>query len=187
MATIFLVCAFLGGAVLLLQLALGVLGLDHSGADADLELDHDSAGGDHLAGFNLLSVRSLVAAVAFFGITGRGALAAGRGLPLATLLALFGGVAAAVIVAALMRLLRNLDRDGVVRIEHAVGLPARVHVRLPADRTSPGKVMLTLQERLMELPAVSLDGELATGTEVTVVGLAGPDTLEVVRTPDPGA
>ena len=61
-----------------------------------------------------------------------------------------------------------------------------MHVRVPGGGR-PGKVLLTIQERLVELPAVSLDGELPTGTAVTVVGVSGPDTVEVVRTPDPGA
>jgi hypothetical protein len=181
-ATLFLVCAVLGGGVLLLQLAASLLGLDHG----DVQLEHglgDGLGG----GLSLLSVRSLVAAVTFFGIGGRGALAAGLGVLPATVVALGTGALAAVAVAAVMRLLRNFDSDAVVRIERAVGQPARVHVRLSADRSRPGKVMLTLQDRLVEVPAVSLDGELPTGTDVTVVGLAGPDTLEVVRTPEPGA
>ncbi|HEU4631348.1 MAG TPA: hypothetical protein VFS08_16470 [Gemmatimonadaceae bacterium] len=181
MATLFLVCAVLGGSALLLQLAASLLGLEHG----DVHLEH-AAGAGLAGGLNLLSVRSLVAAVAFFGIGGRAALAAGLGTTPALLVALASGGVAAVAVAAAMRLLRNFDRDGVVRIERAIGQPARVHVRLPADRSRPGKVLLTLQDRLVEVPAVSLDGELPTGTEVTVVGLAAPDTLEVVRTPEPG-
>ena len=181
MATIFLLCAVLGGGVLVLQLALALLGLDHG----DAHLDHE-VGGGLTGGLNLLSVRSIVAAVAFFGIGGRGALAAGLGIVPATAVAVGTGAVAAVAVAAVMRLLRNFDSDGVVRIERAVGLPARVHVGLSEDRSRPGKVMLTLQDRLLEVPAVSLDGELSTGTDVTVVGLADGDTLEVVRTPEPG-
>lgn len=182
MATLFLVCAVLGGGALLLQLAASLLGLEHGDAHFDHEL-----GGELAGGLNLLSVRSLVAAVAFFGIGGRGALVAGLGVLPATLVGLGCGVAAAVAVAAVMRLLRNFDRDGVVRIERAVGQPARVHVRLSEDRSRPGKVMLTLQDRLLEVPAVSLDGELPTGTDVTVVGLVDAETVEVVRTPEPGA
>jgi hypothetical protein len=61
-----------------------------------------------------------------------------------------------------------------------------VHVKVPGGPNRPGKVLLTVQDRLLELPAVSLDGELPSGTEVIVVGVADGDTVEVVRTPDPG-
>ena len=93
---------------------------------------------------------------------------------------------AALAVAALVRLLRNFDSDAVVRLERAIGQSARVHVRIPGGDGQPGKVIMTVQDRLLELPAVSLEGELPTGTEVTVVGVADGDTVEVVRTPDPG-
>ncbi|HEY0972102.1 MAG TPA: hypothetical protein VGE02_14135 [Gemmatimonadales bacterium] len=178
MAAFFLACAVLGGSVLVLQLVLGLVG---AGLDHDLDHPHDAADG-----FNLLTVRGLAAAAAFFGVAGRGALAAGLGVVPSTLLALAAGGVAAFATAGLMRAMRGLESDGALRLEGAIGQPARVHVRLPAEPDSPGKVILTLQDRLVELPAVSLDGELPTGTPVTVVGLAGRDTVEVVRTPEPG-
>lgn len=178
MAAFFLACAVLGGSVLVLQLVLGLVG-----AGLDHEFDH---GHDVADGFNLLSVRGLAAAAAFFGVTGRGALAAGLGLAPSTLLALAAGGVAAFATAWIMRAMRRFESDGALRIEGAIGRPARVHVRLPAEPDTPGKVILTLQDRVVELPAVSLDGELPTGTPVTVVGLAGSDTLEVVRTPETG-
>lgn len=177
MATFFLVCAVLGGSVLVLQLALGLagVGLDHDG-------DHPHGLAD---GFDFLSVRALAAVTAFLGVAGRWAMATGMSPALATLLAVIaGGVAGAGVVFA-MRLLRRFESDGVVRIERALGQPATVHVRVPADG-GVGKVTLTLHDRFVELAAVSLDGELPTGTPVTVVGVAGPDTLEVVRTPETG-
>lgn len=180
MTTIFLVCALLGGGILVLQLFASLLGLG-LGMDAE----HHVADGA-VDGLNLLTVRGLAAALAFFGITGSGVLAAGLGTVLATVLGVVAGAAAATAVALVLRRLRNLETDGVVRIEGAVGLSGRVHVRVPDGAREPGKVLLTLQERLVEVPAVSLDGELPTGTAITVVGVAGPDTVEVVRTPDPG-
>lgn len=179
MATLLLACALLGGTVLVLQLILGLVG---AGTDHDL---HHPSGLDD--GLHLLTVRGVAAALAFFGITGRGLLAAGWSILPATAVAVGAGLLAALATAWAMRLLRNLESDGVVRLERAVGQSARVHVRVPGGRGQPGKVLLTLQDRLVELPAVSLDGELATGTPVTVVGLADAGTVEVVRTPDPGA
>ena len=176
MAQLLLACAVLGGAVLVIQLAVGLLGLD---ADADAP--------DAAAGFHLLSVRTVAAFVAFLGIGGRGALAAGLGLPASLGIGLGAGALAALGVAALTRLLRNFDSDGVVRMERALGQPGTVHVKVPGGSARPGKVLLTVQDRLLEVPAVSLDGELPTGTPVTVVGLADAGTVEVVRTPDPGA
>lgn len=165
--------------MLLLQLLLGVVGM---GGGHDVGHDGIVDGG-----LQLLTVRGVAAALAFFGIAGRAALALGVGPVLAAAAGVAAGGAAAVGVAAVMRQLGRLESDGVIRMEGAVGLPGVVHVNLPGDGHDAGKIMLTLQDRRMELKAVSLDGELPTGTPVTVVGLAGHDTVEVVRTPEPGA
>ena len=175
MPEIFVACAVLGGCVLLLQLAATLLGLEADHADGELA-----------EGLHLFSVRAIAAGVAFFGVAGRAALAAGAGTLAATAAAVGAGAAAALAVAWGMRRLRNLDSDGAVRIERAVGQPGRVHVRIGGG-ASLGKVMVTVQDRLVELPALSLDGELPTGTDVTVVGVADGGTVEVVRTPDVGA
>ena len=182
MAAFFLACAVLGGGIILLQFALGFFGHD---AD-DLSGGEGDHGSHASAGFDLLTVRSIAAAVAFFGIAGRSAMAFGLGPVGATLAALGVGALAALGNAALMRLLGNFESDGAVLIERAVGESGRVHVKVPGGGGRAGKVLLTVQDRLMELPAVSLDGELPSGTPVTVVGLADAETVEVVRTPDPG-
>lgn len=181
MAAFFLACAVLGASVLLLQFALGLVGV---GADTEVE---PAVGSGVVDGFDLLTVRGLAAGTAFFGIAGRAALAWELGTVPATLVALATGSLAAAAVAIAMRLMRRLESDGAVHIHGAVGLAGTVHVRVPGGADEQGKVLLTLQNRLVEFAAVSLDGDLPTGTAVTVVGVASPDTLEVVRTPDPGA
>jgi hypothetical protein len=175
MSQLFLACAVLGGCVLLLQLAATLLGVDADHADGELA-----------EGLHLFSVRAIAGGVAFFGVAGRAALAAGMGTLGATAVGVGAGAAAALAVAWGMRQLRRLDSDGALQVERAIGQPGRVHVRIGGG-ASAGKVMVTVQERLVELPAVSLDGELPTGTPVTVVGVADGGTVEVVRTPDAGA
>ena len=184
MAAFLLVCAVLGGGVLVLQLALGLFGGD---GDHDLHGAEHGGGAHAVEGFELLTVRGVAAAVAFFGIAGRATLAVGLSPALAALIGVGVGALAALGVAATMRLLRNFESDGVVRMDRALGQSGHVHVKVPGGPNQPGKVLLTVQGRLLELRAVSLDGELPTGTPVTVVGLADAETVEVVRTPDPGA
>lgn len=179
--TVFLVAAAIGIALLLLQFLLGILGL---GDGHDVHDVHDGLVDD---GLQFLTVRGMAAALTFGGIAGRIALALGLGPLAATAGSLTAGAAAAVGVAFVMRQLGRLESDGVIHVEGAVGLAATVHVALPAGGSGAGKVMLTLQDRRVELKAVSLEGGLPAGTPVTVVGLAGHDTLEVVRTPEPGA
>lgn len=182
MSTFFLVCALVGGGLVVVQLVAGLFGLDHE-APHELHVGHDA---DHGAGggLQLTSLRALAAAVAFFGITGYGLLRAGWSLWLVALLALIAGGVALVAVAFALRAMLRLESDGTVRIENALWLPARVYVPIPGSRSGAGKVTLSVQGRLMEYQAVTAEATLPTGTDVTVVDVVSPDTLEVVRTPD---
>jgi hypothetical protein len=183
MERLFLACAFAGGAILALQLVLGLLGLDHHDA-AGAELGHDGHAFGADAALNLLSVRALLAGVTFFGLAGLALAerAAWLSLPGAAL----AGAAAAVAVAALMRSMLRAESDGVVRLEGAVGRTGSVYLSIPAGGDVPGKVHLHLQGRLVECQAVSREA-LSTGTSVLVIDVAGPGTVEVVPSPLPGA
>lgn len=189
MHTLFVVCAALGGAILVLQFILGLLGVEHGagGHDFGHDVGHDLHGSHAHEGFNLLSVRALSAGVAFFGIGGLILEAAGIPLWLAVVAAFAGGFAAAAAVAFLMRAMLRLEDDGTVVLEHALGQPGTVYVPIPAGREGRGKVLLTVQSRTVEIQAVTPDAAaLPTGTPVTVVGIVSPDTVEVVVTPTVG-
>ena len=176
MSTLFLTCAAIGGGLLVLQLVLGVFGMD-GGHD----VDHDVA-----SGLNLLSVRALSAGAAFFGVTGSAALAAGMPAWLATIAAGGVGMGAMVAVAAIVRGMGRFESDGAVRIEGAIGSPGTVYLRIPGGRAGAGKVMLTLQDRVVELRAVTSGKELPTGASVVVTDVVAPDTVEVALTSTTG-
>lgn len=180
MTTLFLVCALLGGALLALQLVLGLFGLGHYDLPGlgDVHLDQADA-------FNLLSMRALSAGLTFFGVGGLGVTAAGGGWLLALPVAAIAAGGAMLGVAALMRGLLRLQDDGSVHIEGALGAPATVYLGIPGERAGAGKVQLALQGRIVEYQAVS-ETELPTGAAVVVVDVLGPDTVEVAPTPTLG-
>jgi hypothetical protein len=183
MTTLFLACAGLGSAVLLLQIILGLLGFDHG---------HDPFGGGIHGGdasmgegLELLSVRSIAAAVAFFGIGGYAATAMGVPGVLAAILALAPGAAALIGTAFLMHQVMRLESSGTIDISRAVGEPATVYLTIPAKQlgTGKGKVHVALQGRTIELQAVSPFGaSIPTGAPVIVVSVVDSDTVEVVPT-----
>jgi len=181
MTTFLLVCALVGGGVVVLQLVLGLLGLDHDAVPHDVHVHVHVGHAGHAAdaahhGLHLTSLRALAAGLAFFGLTGYGLLRAGWSAGGAVALAL-------VAVAVLLRLLLRLESDGVVRIENALWQPATVYVPIPGAKAGAGKVTLSLQGRLVEYQAVTPEPALPTGAAVTVVDVVSSDTLEVVRTP----
>jgi hypothetical protein len=173
--TLYLWCAIVGGIVLLFQLVAGFVGLEYGHA-------HDGHFGDAAGeGLNLLSVRSIAAGVAFFGIVGLATAALGP--VVASVSAVGAGAAAMVGVAAIIKTFGRLERDATLSLGSAIGSTGSVYLSIPARREGAGKVHLTVQGRLVECRAVTDEGELATGTPVLVIDLDQSDTVVVVRNP----
>jgi hypothetical protein len=164
----------------------GALHGDAFGHDAGAEVHADSAASPHDAGHHgpswlagVLSFRTVVAAVTFFGLSGLTAQAAGATPLDVILVALAGGAAAMYAVCWIMRGLYQLRAEGNVRLERAVGRPARVYLRIPARNAGLGKVQINLQNRTMEYLASTDGEEIPTGAAVTVVGIVSPTTVTV--------
>ncbi len=185
METLFLICAGLGGALIVCQFLAGLLGIGGNGHDAEMhhdwsaDTDHDG----HLSTaewfFGFLTFRAVSAAICFFGLAGL--TARYYELPHSAQLAsaALAGFGALYLVATLMRMLYRLKSDGSVRIKGAVGETGTVYLRVPARKAGAGKVTLNLQNRTVELEAFTADGELATGTPIRVVAVLGPNSVEV--------
>ncbi len=232
MTTVFIICAALGSAILIIQLIMLLMGVgfdhdvgdghvfefggDHDGSlgdhSFDVAGDHDASalGGDHDVGadghldvahdhdahghhahdhgsswfFSVLSVRSVVAALAFFGLAGLAMDAGGAPIYITIVVACGAGAVAMVIVAWLMRLLYSLNAEGNVHIDMAVGLPGFVYLNVPGGGAGSGKVTVEIQGRSMEFLAMTDGDPLPTGAPVMVVGVIGPDTLEVAPLPE---
>jgi hypothetical protein len=201
METLYMICAAAGGTVLVCQFLLTLLGVgghhDVGGHEVADGGDHDFHGGDHHGGHgphhenasswfvSLLTFRTLVAAVTFFGLAG---LAGTEGWgeeskPLTLLVALAAGASAMFVVAWLMQLLYRLKAEGTVRMDRAIGKSGTVYLPIPAQKAGMGKVMLTLQNRTVECQAVTSHQQLPTGAHVVVVAVLSPDTVEVAPAP----
>jgi hypothetical protein len=178
MLSFFIACAVLGALILVVQIVVAAFGFDHSfevGA-----LSHAAGLGE---GMELLSVRSLAAGTAAFGIGGMGALSLGMPAVLALAPALAAGAVGLIGSSYLMRQVLRLESDGTLRIENAVGSPATVYLSIPAGQRGAGKVHLALQGRTLEIAALtSGDSSLPTGTPVVVVAVIDSETVEVLPT-----
>ncbi len=211
MYLVFMVCAILGGTILVCQFVLTIIGMgDHGDASLDVgdagdvggigdvghvgDVGHDvSVDGHDAAGghgstwlFGVISFRTLVAASTFFGLAGLAAQSANLPLVAQLLIALVSGVAAMYGVHFLMRSLYKLSTDGTVRIDRAVGHTGTVYIPISANRKSAGKIQINLQNRLIEYEAITGAAEaLPTGAKVVVVAVVGENTLEVEPAPMP--
>jgi hypothetical protein len=184
---VYMICAIVGGTLLVLQTILIVVG---GGGDHDLGIgpDHDIGGGDHGLGHDggdltfikWLSVKTVVAALTFFGLAGLAAEKAGLAPMPSLLIALVAGGVAVVAVGFLMASLSRLQSKGNVDLaRNAVGTVGTVYLRVPGSRQGQGKVTLVLQGRTVEVAATTTGPELPTGSEVRVVAVPGPELVDV--------
>jgi hypothetical protein len=183
METIFLVCAIVGGTVMVCLLVAGLAGVgaDHDvDHDTDVSGDHDGTHDGHgNAFFGMLSVRTLTAALLFFGLGGMTAIYYGASEVSAFAAAVAAGGLTLYLVATAMNAMKQLKADGTARIERAVGLTGTVYLRVPGARSGSGKVHLMLQNRTVEYQAITNGDELSTGKPVKVVAVINSDTVEV--------
>jgi len=203
MQMVYFVCAIAGGTALLWQFGMTLLGghadhglgVDHdaSGMGGDIHdvATHDGSSGDHDQQavhesesswfIGVLTLRTGIAAIAFFGFAGMAASTSGIEPLLTFAIAVGAGVAALYLVACMIRGLSQLRAEGTAHIRRSLGQAGTVYVPIPGARARTGKVMMNVQNRTMEYQAVTGQQELPTGTNVVVVGILGPDTVEVVQ------
>lgn len=132
----------------------------------------------------MISFRTLVAAVTFFGLIGAAAQQANQPVGVQLVLAVSAGIGAMYGVHWLIRSIGRLGEDATLRVKSALGQEGTVYVPIAGDKVAAGKIQLKMQNRLVEYEAVtSFRERLTTGTKVRVVGIAG-NVLEVepVRT-----
>jgi membrane protein implicated in regulation of membrane protease activity len=155
-------------------------GSDYAGS-ADSESGHDGHGHHGSTWlFGILSFRTAIAALTFFGLSGLASLSAGLATSSTLVIAIACGFGAMLLVHAVMRMFFKLTEDGTIRVARSIGLEAKVYVPIPADDAGRGKVQLRLQDRLVEYPAVTRGRRaLATGARVRVVAVRGGELLEV--------
>ena len=192
LSDVYLVCAIVGGTLLVLQTVLAAVGGHGGDHDFSHDVDHDVGPGPdpgaHSVGhegqegafIKWLSLRTIVAFLTFFGLAGLACQRAGFVPAASILVATAVGSAAVFAIAFLMASLAQLQSRGNLDLANAVGRPAKVYLRIPGGKRGHGKVTLEVQGRFVEVEAVTAGPDVPTGADVRVVGLLSPETLEVV-------
>lgn len=190
MITLFTVCAVAGTTIMVCQIALTLFALDSDASDI-AEIGDDLEMGDELVDhghgssvfFSILSFRSIVAALAFFGLAGLGFSETSLGGIFVLIAAMAVGFCVMLAVAWLMKVLHGLKSEGNVRIENCLGKTGTVYLSIPGENAGIGKVTVPVQNRTMEYGAVTAREDIPTGAPVLVVGISGEGMLEVVPEP----
>jgi len=157
---IFLASAFLGTAFFLIFMALMMLGDILGGVfdsvfDTDITMDSDLS-------FELFSIQGLAAAIMMFGYVGMFTLSATNEEVYAVIA---GGVAAATSmygVGLMLKGINNLQADGTMKYEDAIGQRGQVYSRIRANES--GSVQVAVDGTLRTLTARAKDKSLHIGT-----------------------
>jgi hypothetical protein len=170
--------AFMGSCLLVIQIILLIVGLDH----LDVHSSELNSGGGHSSGLYFLSIRSLSAFCTGLGWFGVFTLKWGAALPLAVLLAILMGLILAWLIIWLMDSMRFLASDGTMDYANAINGIGTVIVSIQAVGQSGGQVEIMVQGRLAVINAIgdAAGPAIPPGTKVKVTGLTDPTTLRVI-------
>lgn len=172
---IFALIAIPATLVLVIQTVLLLFGI----GDDDLDLDGVDVTGDGIGdtpgdgggdGLALFSVRGVMAMAAVGGWSGLVMYEAGINVTVTVLLALAFGFMALVGIAFFMRLAMRLQQNGTLDLGYAIGRVGTVYIPIPENMSGNGKINLAMQERFIEVDAMTTaERRLSTGESVRVV------------------
>ncbi len=170
---IFALIAIPSTLVLLVQTILVLFGGDGD-LDDGLDLNgngmSDTPGDGGADGLTLFSLRGIMAMASVGGWSGLVMHQAGISLGITILLAVAFGFMALVGIAWIMKLSSKLQASGNIDLGYAIGKVGTVYIPVPPSMTGSGKVNLTVQERFIEVNAVTTsERKLTTGESVRVV------------------
>ncbi|MCI9450201.1 MAG: hypothetical protein HFE30_08120 [Clostridiales bacterium] len=149
----------------------------------DTEAENSSHdGAHHISGVRIFTLRGIIAMFSVGGWIGVAMCDLGLKGGMCVAGALTGGACALLIAAYIIKLSLSLQESGNLNTKNAVAHTATVYIPIPPSRSGTGKVTMKLQERFVELDAMTDHTErLATGETVQVVSVN--DKNEVIVRP----
>jgi membrane protein implicated in regulation of membrane protease activity len=174
---IYFLCSVFGGTLMVLQFFLVLLGFGggDEGGDFGDTVEHASPADI----FKVLSLRTIIAGITFFGLGGLAGLTGGISKPISVVIAFFAGLAAVYGVYYLYWAAARLKDDGSLSDKTLVGATGNVYVRIPPAKSGVGKVLVSQQGRTVEYEAITAGEELKTSTPITVIRIISTTTVEV--------
>ncbi len=187
--TFFLTTTLVGGGLFVVRLILFLLGAGHDGS---VDLPHDISADLHdLSGlhgaqentdssFRFLSLQGLAGFFTMFGLVGltltRSAVHAVPSL----FAALAAGLLTLWVVSKIFSTARDMQTDGTLVIDNAIGREGTVYLTVPAEGT--GQVQVSVQGGLRMFDATSASHErIATGEYIRVIKVVSDKILVVER------
>ncbi len=153
---------------------------DHDFSDAHMDIYNDEPLSS-FAGMKLFTMRGILT---FFSIGGWVTFLVNQSASIfwSLIAGFFAGLFAAILLAYTFKQVMKLEMEGNLKYENALGKTGEVYIRVPASRNGKGKVNMLLQERFVEIDAITNEeADLKTGTRVIISGIENESTVIVKR------
>ncbi|MBO63457.1 MAG: hypothetical protein CMA94_01605 [Euryarchaeota archaeon] len=175
MEIIFVSCAVLGGILFFIMMLLMMVGDVLGGVTDAIGLDIDAGGG----AFEILSVQGLSVAVMMFGLTGMFGLSATGSDVVAVLAGGVGAAAGMYGMGKMMYGINQLQADGTVNYNDAIGQRGQVYSRIKPNET--GEIQVPVDGTLKTLLARAHDKSMLipSGEFIRVVDVIGSTMIVV--------
>ena len=162
--------------VFVIQLFTAFIGVDGDDvADPDVEVESDGG-----MGFHFLTLRNLVAFFTIMSWAGIACIDSGFGTTATISISIFAGLLMMTAMATLMYFMYRLRETGNVVLKNAVGKRGEAYLRIPANKSSFGKIQITLQGSVHEFNAINdSDKEIPTGAIIEVVEVLEGNVMRV--------
>jgi len=173
---VFWIMAVAASTVLLIQLIIACF----AGFEFDIDTHHDIDGHHDIGGphFQLLTVRGLVAFFSIFGWSGLAFNHHGYHISLVIIFAMICGFIMMLATALIFWGLASLQRVSIMDLSKAKGSFATVYLKIPAVGKGQGKISLTLQNKVIEVNAITTDTEdIPTGATVQIKEISNLKTI----------
>ena len=176
MEIIFVSCAVLGGILFFIMMLLMMVGDVLGGVTDAIGLDIDTGGG---GAFEILSVQGLSVAVMMFGLTGMFGLSATGSDVVAVLAGGVGAAAGMYGMGKMMYGINQLQADGTVNYNDAIGQRGQVYSRIKPNET--GEIQVPVDGTLKTLLARAQDKSMLipSGEFIRVVDVIGSTMIVV--------
>lgn len=173
--------------IFVVQTILTFIGIDHFDSGADVDFDGGADLGDPVDGHTLgtmgisqlFSIRTLIYFMLGFGWGGICFQSVFESPYLRGLVAVACGCVFVWVFYMIMRTMFRLEASGNINIRECVGLTADVYLRIGSERSSKGKVSVSVGGALREYEALTDGKEIPSGAKVKVVDVIGANTLLV--------
>lgn len=134
------------------------------------------------ADFRFITFRGIIAFLTMFGWVGAGLSTTTMPIVLIVLIAFIAGLGSMFLIAMLFYGISKLQSSGNINYRLAIGKEAIVYIPIPANKEGTGKIQLTLQERLLEVSAVTEEATmLPTNSNVRIIDMLNATTYVVER------